>query len=87
MGKQCVRLRLKDMYAIKHALQDQIVYKTEKLQCLKYNCEDRNKNEVAELKKIVIRLEKDIDHETWLLQTMCNEIEEFRKVINHTGGY
>lgn len=71
MGKHKVGLRLKDMYAIKHALQIQIRIKKGKVEDLSDTSENGCKIEVN-------KLTKDIKHEEWLLQSITNEIEEFK---------
>lgn len=78
MSKHKIGLRLKDMYAIKHALQSQIRVKQEKIyelskitnieETCRENCVDFN----------IKRLHKDIQHEEWLLQSITNEIEEYK---------
>ncbi|MCI9064215.1 hypothetical protein [uncultured Clostridium sp.] len=76
MSKQNVRLRLKDMYAIKHALQVQIRIKKGKVDDLENTCMDIHDLKTYELE--VNKLKNDIQHEEWLLQSMTNEIEEFK---------
>lgn len=78
MSKQCVRLRLKDMYAIKHALQFQVRLKQEKLcKLVKMDVvEDTCKEKCNEFE--IDRLNKDIQHEMWLIQSITNEIEDFK---------
>lgn len=76
MSKQNVRLRLKDMYAIKHALQAQIRIKKERINYLENTCIDIHDLKTYELE--VNKLKNDIQHEEWLLQSMTNEIEEFK---------
>lgn len=71
MGKHKVGLRLKDMYAIKHALQIQIRIKKRKVEDLSDTSENGCEIEVN-------KLTKDIKHEEWLLQSITNEIEEFK---------
>lgn len=71
MGKHKVGLRLKDMYAIKHALQIQIRIKKGKVENISDTSENGCEIEVS-------KLTKDIKHEEWLLQSITNEIEEFK---------
>lgn len=84
MSKHKVLLRLKDMYAIRHALQLQINVKQEKMDELLQitTVDDSCKEECYRFE--VNKIRKDIDHEKWLLQTINNEIEEFKftKCIN-----
>lgn len=84
MSKHKVLLRLKDMYAIRHALQLQINIKQEKMDELLQitTVDDSCKEECYRFE--VNKIRKDIDHEKWLLQTINNEIEEFKstKCIN-----
>lgn len=77
MGKHKVGLRLKDMYAIKHALQIKIRVKKGRVEDLsKINTiDDSCKEKCYEFE--MDRLKKDINHEEWLLQSITNEIEEF----------
>ena len=72
MSKQCVLLRLKDMYAIKHALQLQVELKKKRLE------EIEDIPDIPEKEQLV----EDISHESWLAQSMENEILDFRKVNN-----
>lgn len=72
MSKQWVALRLKDMYAIKHALQLQVESKKKKLE------EIENIPDIPEKEQLV----QDISHENWLAQNMENEILDFRKAYN-----
>lgn len=72
MSKQWVALRLKDMYAIKHALQLQVKSKKKRLE------EIENIPDIPERE----RLEQDISHECWLAQNMENEILDFRDANN-----
>lgn len=84
MSKHKVLLRLKDMYAIRHALQLQINVKQEKMDELLQitTVDDSCKEECYRFE--VNKIRKDIDHEKWLLQSINNEIEEFKstKCIN-----
>lgn len=72
MSKQWVALRLKDMYAIKHALQLQVKSKEKRLEELE------NTPDIPEKEQLV----HDISHESWLAQNMENEILEFREANN-----
>jgi hypothetical protein len=72
MSKQWVALRLKDMYAIKHALQLQVKSKEKRLEELE------NIPDIPEKEQLV----QDISHESWLAQNMENEILEFREANN-----
>lgn len=72
MSKQLVSLRLKDMYAIKHALQLQVQSKKKRLE------EIENVPDIPEKEQLV----QDISHESWLVQNMENEILDFRKAYN-----
>lgn len=78
MSKHKIGLRLKDMYAIKHALQSQIKIKKGKVEELsKINTlDDSCKEKCYEFE--MDRLKKDINHEEWLLQSITNEIEEYK---------
>lgn len=84
MSKHKIGLRLKDMYAIRHALQLQINVKQEKMDELLQitTVDDSCKEECYRFE--VNKIRKDIDHEKWLLQSINNEIEEFKstKCIN-----
>lgn len=81
MSKHNIKLRLKDMYAIKHALQLQIRMKQEKIYELSKitNIEGTCQKSCSEYE--IGRVNKDIQHEEWLLQTVVNEIEEYKSKI------
>ncbi len=72
MSKQWVALRLKDMYAIKHALQLQVKSKEKRLEELE------NIPDIPEKEQLV----QDISHESLLAQNMENEILDFRQAYN-----
>lgn len=71
MAKQLISLRLKDMYAIKHSLQNVVRQKKQELDFIK------QQGKVEDSIKIE-QLESDIAHEEWLVQNMVNEIEDFK---------
>lgn len=80
MSKHKVLLRLKDMYAIRHALQLQINVKQEKVdELLKISTVNGSCKEEC-YRFEIDKNKKDIDHEKWLLQTINNEIEELKAV-------
>ncbi|KGK88018.1 hypothetical protein [Clostridium sp. HMP27] len=72
MAKQWIDFRLKDMYAVKHSLQNVVRQKEQELNYIK----DHDKTSAAEIK--ISQLEEDIEHEKWLVQKMVNEIEDFK---------
>lgn len=72
MGKQWIDFRYKDMYAIKHSLQNVIRQKKAEANALLEKPGTPENNERLEM------LEADIKHEEWLLQKMINEIEDFK---------
>ncbi|MFV3013914.1 hypothetical protein ACLD43_18605 [Clostridium botulinum] len=71
MAKQLISLRLRDMYAIKHSLQNVVRQKKQELDFIK------QQGKVEDSIKIE-QLESDIAHEEWLVQNMVNEIEDFK---------
>lgn len=71
MAKQLISLRLRDMYAIKHSLQNVVRQKKQELGFIK------QQGKVEDSIKIE-QLESDIAHEGWLVQKMVNEIEDFK---------
>ncbi|ENK0558036.1 hypothetical protein AB2T19_002845 [Clostridium botulinum] len=71
MAKQLISLRLKDMYAIKHSLQNVVRQKKQELDFIK------QQGKVEDSIKIE-QLESDIAHEEWLVQNMVNEIKDFK---------
>lgn len=72
MAKQWVDLRLKDMYAIKHSLQNVVRQKEQEVNFLK----EHDKTPGVVMK--ITQLEEDIDHEKWLIQKIVNEIDDFK---------
>ncbi|HBJ2602744.1 TPA: hypothetical protein ACXDAM_002268 [Clostridium botulinum] len=71
MAKQLISLRLKDMYAIKHSLQNVIRQKRQELDFIKQKGNDEDNIKIEQL-------ESDITHEEWLIQKMIYEIEDFK---------
>lgn len=71
MAKQLVVLRLKDMYAIKHSLQNVVRQKKQELDFIKQQGKSEDSIKIEQL-------ESDITHEEWLVQKMVNEIEDFK---------
>jgi hypothetical protein len=71
MAKQLVVLRLKDMYAIKHSLQNVVRQKKQELDFIKQQGKSEDSIKIEQL-------ESDIAHEEWLVQKMVNEIEDFK---------
>lgn len=72
MAKQWIDFRLKDMYAIKHSLQNVVRQKEQEINYIK----DHDKTPGAEIK--IAQLKEDIVHENWLIQKMVNEIDDFK---------
>jgi hypothetical protein len=72
MGKQWIDFRLKDMYAVKHSLQNVVRQKKREANELLVKAATQENKERLEM------LEEDIKHEEWLVQKMVNEIEEFK---------
>ncbi|HIG0360429.1 hypothetical protein [Clostridium botulinum] len=71
MAKQLISLRLRDMYAIKHSLQNVVRQKKQELDFIKQQGKSEDNIKIEQL-------ESDIDHEEWLVQKMVNEIEDFK---------
>jgi type II secretory pathway component PulF len=75
MSKMSVRLKLKDMYAIKHALEN-IVERKELCLAMVNLTENHGKtNEEIE------RLRKDVEHEERLIKQFETEISNFEEYI------
>lgn len=71
MAKQLISLRLRDMYAIKHSLQNIVRQKKQEINFIKQQCNSENNIKVEQL-------ESDINHEEWLIQKIVYEIEDFK---------
>lgn len=71
MAKQLVVLRLKDMYAIKHSLQNVVRQKKQELDFIKQQGKSEDSIKIEQL-------ESDITHEEWLVQKIVNEIQDFK---------
>lgn len=77
MVKELVNLGLRDMYAIKHALQNVVREKRNRLEVI---CtEEIDKHYDSELENEIRRLDKDINHEEVLIKTFDNEIASFKE--------
>lgn len=77
MTQELVNLRLRDMYAIKHALQNVVRVKRNRLEVI---CtEEIDKYYGSELENEIRRLDKDINHEEVLIKTFENEIASFKE--------
>lgn len=77
MTQEIVNLGLRDMYAIKHALQNVVREKRNRLEVI---CtEEIDKYCDSELENEVKRLNKDINHEEVLIKTFENEIVSFKE--------
>ena len=74
MGKVSIKLTLRDLYAIKHALQNTLEIKYKRLEVLKeYNCPHDFKE--------LTELQKDIEHEEALLKRLETNIDAFKEYI------
>lgn len=71
MGKQWIDFRLKDMYAVKHSLQNVVRQKKQELEFIKQQGKVEDNIKIEQLKS-------DIYHEEWLTQKMVNEIDDFK---------
>jgi hypothetical protein len=71
MGKQGIYLKLRDMYAIKHALQSVVNRKTMEVNALQL------KENIPENYNRIKMLLRDIQQEEWLIQKMIKEIDHF----------
>jgi hypothetical protein len=76
MAGEFVKLKLRDMYAIKHALQNVVRQKRNRLEQI---CtEELPQNYDNDLQEEMDKLDKDIVHEEALINKFEEEIAEFR---------
>lgn len=81
MAKELVKLSLRDMYAIKHALQNIVRRKSEKLE---YLCTEATID--GEIGKEINSLNKDLAHEKALIEKFEEEISDFKDKYGLLGG-
>lgn len=76
MAGEFVKLKLRDMYAIKHALQNVLRQKRNRLEQI---CTEEIPSDYdSELQEEMNKLDKDIPHEEALIKRFEEEIAEFR---------
>lgn len=84
MASEIVKLKLRDMYAIKHALQNVVRQKNRRLEII---CtREMTWNYDDELQEEIDRLDKDIIQEEALIKLLEKEIGEF-KVKHDIGNF
>ena len=86
MSKIVCEFKLKDLYAIKHALEAGIISKTERISLINFvNGDNEMREELKErLAKVdVEQLIKDVTHEKKIVDYLVKEIEKITPTIEH----